>query len=95
MSDPPAYRRAVSAGFGLWLDYDWRKNGWKTDTPESNYFSPAAIRNGPAPALSRSDDYVWIYTEKPRWWSKDGKTIDLPESYVQSIRRACEGFRSH
>ena len=48
LSDPPAYRRTVSAGFGLWLDYDWRKNGWKPDQPESNYFSPqrfeAALR---------------------------------------------------
>ncbi len=94
-SNPPAYRRMVSAGFGLWLDYDWRKHGWKTDQPESNYFSPERFEAALRAALSLTDEYVWIYTEKPRWWSKDGKTIDLPESYVQSIRRAREGFRSH
>jgi hypothetical protein len=95
MSDPPAYRRTVTAGFGLWLDHDWRKNGWKTDRPESNYFSPQRFEAALRAALSCSDEYVWIYTEKPRWWSKDDKMIDLPESYVQSIRRACEGFRKY
>src|SRR5262249_18011362 len=27
--DPAAYKRTVSVGFGIWLDYDWQKNGWK------------------------------------------------------------------
>ena len=40
MSDPPAYRASSPLGFGLWLDHDWRRNGWKPDQPESNYFSP-------------------------------------------------------
>ena len=47
MANPPAYRRLISAGFGLWLDYDWRKRGWKTELPESNYFSPEAISRRP------------------------------------------------
>src|SRR5262249_38384407 len=29
-ADRAAYRRVVSAGFGLWLDYDWREKGWNT-----------------------------------------------------------------
>ncbi len=45
MADPAAYRRVISAGFGLWLDYDWRKRGWKPDLPESNYFSPDRFRD--------------------------------------------------
>ncbi len=92
MADPPAYRRLISAGFGLWLDYDWRKRGWKPDTPDSNYFSPERFHDSLRAALHWSDEYVWIYTEKPRWWSNEGKPVELPDAYVQSIRRAREKY---
>ena len=92
MADPPAYRRLVSAGFGLWLDYDWRKLGWKTEMPESNYFSPERFHDSLRAALHWSDEYVWIYTEKPRWWSNEGKPLELPDAYVRSIRTAREQY---
>ncbi len=92
MADPPAYRRLISAGFGLWLDYDWRKHGWKPDKPEANYFSPERFHDALRAALARSDEYVWIYTEKPRWWSNEGKPLELPDAYVQSIRKAREEY---
>ena len=88
MANPPAYRRVISAGFGVWLDYDWRKRGWKPELPETNYFSPERFHDALRSALHWSDEYVWIYTEKPRWWSGEGKPVDLPDTYVQSIRRA-------
>jgi len=92
MANPPAYRRLISAGFGLWLDYDWRKRGWSPDKPQSNYFSPDRFHDALRAALARSDEYVWIYTEKPRWWSTEGKPVELPDAYVQSIRRAREKY---
>ncbi len=95
MADPAAYRRVISAGFGLWLDYDWRKRGWKPDFPESNYFSPGRFHDALSSALEWSDEYVWIYTEKPRWWSRDGKAVDLPEVYIQSVRTAREKFHKN
>ncbi len=30
---------------------------------------------------------VWIYSEKPRWWSEKGTAIDLPPAYVETVRR--------
>ena len=42
-ADRAAYGRVVSAGFGLWLDYDWRKKGWNTRDPQKNYFTPAGF----------------------------------------------------
>ena len=42
-ADRAAYERVVSAGFGLWLDYDWPKNGWDTADVEKNYFSPPRL----------------------------------------------------
>lgn len=88
MADPPAYRRLILAGFGLWLDYDWRKRGWKPELPESNYFSPDRFHDTLRAALQWSDEYVWIYSEKPRWWTSEGKPVELPDAYVESIRKA-------
>ncbi len=56
--------------------------------PESNYFSPERFHDALCAALHWSDDYVWIYTEKPRWRSNHGKLLALPDAYVQSIRCA-------
>jgi hypothetical protein len=85
--DPAQYRRVVSAGFGIWLDYDWRNQGWQGDRLERNYFSPERLEASLRAALEQSDDYVWIYTEKPRWWSERGGAVDLPDEYVESVRR--------
>ena len=82
------YRRRVSAGFGLWLDYDWRKTGWDVDDPSKNYFSPESFEASVRVALGRSDEFVWIYSETPRWWSPMGGPVKLPEAYDAAIRRA-------
>jgi hypothetical protein len=93
-ADRSAYERTVSAGFGLWLDYDWRSRGWNTANVESNHFSPGRFETSLRAAVEQSDEFVWIYTEKPRWWSEAGKAIDLPPAYVEtvrSVRRALVG----
>ena len=78
----------LEAGFGLWLDYDWTAKGWNLDDLEKNHFSPAGFEEAVAAALDRSDEIVWIYTETPRWWTKEGTVQKLPESYVQALRNA-------
>jgi hypothetical protein len=27
---------------------------------------------------------VWIYTEKPRWWTRE----ELPPAYIEAVRKA-------
>jgi hypothetical protein len=85
--DQERYRRVLSAGFGLWLDYDWRKRGWNRTGLDRNYFSPGRLEASLRAAIEQSDEYVWIYTEKPRWWSEKGGAVDLPEAYVDTVRR--------
>ncbi|WP_435011621.1 hypothetical protein P12x_002941 [Tundrisphaera lichenicola] len=92
VDDGPKYGRVVSAGFGLWLDYDWRKKGWDVDDPSKNYFTPDSFEASLRRALERSDEYVWIYTESPRWWSEGGKGIALPDAYETAIRQARRGM---
>ncbi|MGO9914991.1 MAG: hypothetical protein ACLQIB_09800 [Isosphaeraceae bacterium] len=86
-ADRERYHRVVSAGFGLWLDYDWRNKGWHTDQLERNYFSPERLEASLRAAVEQSNEYVWIYTEKPRWWSEQGVAVDLPGAYVETVRR--------
>jgi hypothetical protein len=86
-ADPVKYRSVVAAGFGLWLDFNWPKYGWKTDKVESNYFSPERFELSLRAAVEQADQYVWIYTEKPRWWSRSGKGVDLPVAYIEAVRR--------
>jgi hypothetical protein len=84
---------ALEAGFGLWLDHDWRKNGWDVDKPAANYFSPEAFETAVRAALERSDGIVWVYTETPRWWTADGRgPVKLPAAYVEAIRKARRGL---
>lgn len=88
VADPAAYRRVVSAGFGLWLDHDWRKSGWDVADPAKNYFTPESFEASVRAALGRSDEFVWIYAETPRWWSPDVGPIKLPIAYDAALRRA-------
>jgi hypothetical protein len=88
VADPAAYRRVVSVGFGLWLDFDWRKNGWDEADPSKNYFTPESFESSVRAALERSDEFVWIYTETPRWWTPAGGPTKLPAEYDAALRRA-------
>lgn len=53
-SRPEDFRRRVRAGFGLWLDYNDRKD----------YRTPADFAAAVRAALESSDGYVWIYAHK-------------------------------
>jgi hypothetical protein len=35
-------------------------------------------------ALGATDRYVWIYSERPRWWTAER----LPPAYVEALTRA-------
>ena len=86
--DPKKYEQVFSAGFGLWLDNNWRKNGWDTNDFSKNFFTPEVFESSLRKALQRADEYVWIYSETPRWWSKEGHPLKLPDAYEAAIRQA-------
>ncbi|HTL58290.1 MAG TPA: hypothetical protein VL361_21565 [Candidatus Limnocylindrales bacterium] len=88
VSNPGKYRQVFSLAFGLWLDHDWRKAGWNVEEPEKNYFSPAQLESTTREALRMADEYVWIYSETPRWWSTDSKPVKLPEQYAAALKNA-------
>lgn len=88
VTDPAKYKTHTSLGFGLWMDYDWRKRGWDVADPMKNFFTPQQFGASVKLALEHADRYVWIYTETPRWWSATGKSEKLPDAYVNEIRDA-------
>ena len=88
VGDREKYARHLSMGLGLWLDYDWRHKGWDEKDPSKNYFTPPQFEASTREALQTADEYVWIYTEKPRWWDPQaGKPAGLPREYFDALRR--------
>lgn len=88
VGQPEKYRRVFSFSFGVWLDHDWRKAGWEVENVSKNYFTPEAVEASVRAALATADEYVWIYSETPRWWSQEGGPVKLPRAYDAALRRA-------
>ena len=38
--------------------------------------------------MKYADEYVWVYSESPRWWSDTGSPVKLSPAYDAAIRRA-------
>ena len=83
-ADAAKYRQHVRAGFGIWMDCHWRQVGWDLEDSSKNHFTPEEFEHAVRSALHVSDEYVWIYTEQPQWWTKER----LPAPYVSALRRA-------
>jgi predicted methyltransferase len=79
---PEKYKSQVKAGFGIWMDH--RRKGWDVTDFSKNYFSPAEFETAVRSALQVSDGYVWIYSERPKWWTKD----KLPSAYIEALANA-------
>ena len=92
VADPAKYRSLISMGFGLWMDFDSGAKGWDGTDASGNFYSPDEFETSVRKALEIADEYVWIYTEIPRWWSSDGKPVKLPEGYADALHRARQGL---
>jgi hypothetical protein len=79
---PQKYKRHLRAGFGIWMDH--KRKGWDTADFSQNHFSPGEFESAVRSALEVSDEYVWIYSERPRWWTNDM----LPPAYVEALKKA-------
>ena len=70
------YRAQVQAGFGIYLDayVNPPTAPWHIAIA-SNETHAARLGANVAAALRASDEYVWIYGEKFRWWPTPNKTV--------------------
>ena len=87
-ADHDRYHEVFSFGFGVWMDHNWRKNGWNETDFSKNFYTPDTFEKTVTTAIKTSDQYVWIYTESPRWWSDQGKSVKLPQAYDKALRSA-------
>jgi hypothetical protein len=64
--------------------------GWNTKDHSKNYFTPQQFERSVRKAIETADEYVWIYTEMPRWWSAEnnGGPVELPAEYEKALRKA-------
>jgi len=85
-AQPERYARNLSVGFGIWLDYNSDHLGWRTDHTDSNYFSPARLAVALQAAFDHADRYVWIYCQRPRWWTAKGGQQNVPAAYDSVFR---------
>jgi hypothetical protein len=90
VANPQKYKSVFSFGFGVWMDNGWRQNGWDMENFEHNFYPPEAFEATIRTAVKTADEYVWIYTETPRWWTPSGQSANLPQEYVQAVLRALE-----
>jgi hypothetical protein len=56
-----------------------------------NFYTPEGFERTVRTALETADDYVWIYTETPKWWTEQGGPQKLPAAYDAALRRAAAG----
>jgi hypothetical protein len=82
------YRSHGSLAFGIWMDYDSGNKGWDPADASKNHFTPQQFEQSVRKALATTDAYVWIYTERAKWWDAEGKPEKLPAAYDQALRRA-------
>jgi hypothetical protein len=91
VTDQHKYAKHSSMGFGLWMDYDWRNKAWDEKDFSKNHFSPEEFEASLKAALATADEFVWVYTETPKWWTPNGGAPEkLPAPYDQAVRRAKE-----
>jgi hypothetical protein len=70
------------------MDFDSKARGWDGVDASKNFYTPDELETSARKALEIADEYVWIYTEIPRWWSPEGHPVNLPEPYADALHRA-------
>lgn len=85
--DPKEFDKHIRMGFGNWTDYNWQNIDWSAEDFSRNYFSPEALRFSLYHALDVSDRYVWVYSQKLKWWNER----NAPQAYVDALALAKQG----
>ncbi|MCM8806908.1 MAG: beta galactosidase jelly roll domain-containing protein [Candidatus Omnitrophica bacterium] len=76
---PDKFKKQVKMGYGLWID---NRSVWDTKDFENNYFTPEEWENSLGYALKYADEYVWIYSQKAKFFTLK----NVPEEYLDAFR---------
>ncbi len=92
VTDKKKYTRMVSRGYGIWMDHNSPIYKWHVEHPDSNYRTAKQLQAVVRRALEKADDYVWVYSQTPHWWSESGRPLRLPPAYDKALREAKKGL---
>lgn len=87
-SDPKKFEQHVRAGFGIWADWNLKEEPFSLTELDKNHFPPDKLRQSLAYALQTSDEYVWVYTERMRWWNE----LNAPQAYIDALALSKRGL---
>lgn len=92
-SAPDAFGDHVRMGFAVWADAWSAQIPFSTDDPSGNAWSPGMFRTALANAMSESDRYVWVYSERLRWWDETSPNApaNAPRAYIDALSLARRG----
>ncbi|MDQ2901900.1 MAG: hypothetical protein M3Y07_19205 [Acidobacteriota bacterium] len=89
VSEKKKYRKAFSFSFGIWVDANWRQAGWHPADLTANFHTPGQFETVVKTALETADEYVWIYSENPKWWTEpSGESAGMPPAFQTALDRA-------
>ncbi|MBI5084331.1 MAG: alpha/beta fold hydrolase [Acidobacteria bacterium] len=89
VADPAKYARLFGFSFGIWMDRNSNRNGWSADDFSKNGHSPENLERIVTKALQTADEYVWLYSERLKWWTDpNGASEKVPAVYEDAVRRA-------
>jgi len=92
VSEKNKYLKVFSFSFGIWVDSYWRQVGWRPDDLAKNFHTPDRFQLLVKTALETADEYVWIYSENPKWWTEDpGDKAEMPSAFTAALQRARMG----
>ena len=65
------------------IEYGW---GSPDTAYSKNYYTPSQLQTTLNHALNASDQYVWVYSERLRWWNGTA-----PKAYIEALALAKKG----
>lgn len=71
------YHKQFQIAFPVWTDYALKDSPWNETDFSRNFHTPAEFGQRLQLAAKYSDEYVWLYSAKPKWWTGE----NLPEEY--------------
>lgn len=75
------FEKHYRSSFGIWSDFG---SHWDSVDFSKNYFSPEELGNALHYGLTYNDRYVWLYSEKAKWWNWNGQ-MNIPKEYMEAV----------
>ncbi|MDO8587913.1 MAG: hypothetical protein Q7T82_12865 [Armatimonadota bacterium] len=84
---PAEFDKHLQVGFANWVDCGGSTTEWSVKDFSRNFYTPDEFRASVNYAMENSDKYVWVYSERLRWWNG----ANAPKEYVEGLALARRG----